>query len=97
MLWAGNVQKESNNSRVIYQGPNNEVSPVYIDVLTSLANTGLNANFILNGYFRSDVTMDGRSIYQGPGNEVDTIYFEVLTHVDNISILANYIINQQIP
>ena len=97
LLWASNVQKENNVWRVIYQGPNNEVSPVYIDVLTAANNPNFNANYILSGYLRSDVTMDGRTIYQGPNNEVDIIYFEVITHPENTSLLANFIINQQIP
>ncbi|HNG13302.1 MAG TPA: Ig-like domain-containing protein, partial [Saprospiraceae bacterium] len=97
LLWASNVQKEGNVYRVIYQGPNNEVTPVFIDILTDPLNVGLNANFIKNGYLRSDVTMDGRTIYQGPSNEVDVIYFEVITHPENTSIGANFIINQQIP
>ncbi|GAB1396773.1 hypothetical protein MASR1M65_15500 [Saprospiraceae bacterium] len=97
LLWASNVQKEGNVYRVIYQGPNNEVTPVFIDILTDPLNVGLNANFIKNGYLRSDVTMDGRTIYQGPSNEVDVIYFEVITHPENTIIQANFIINQQIP
>jgi hypothetical protein len=97
ILWASNTQKENSFRRVIYQGPNNDVQPIYINVVTEVANTAFNANYILNGYLRSDVTLDGRTIYQGPSNEVDTVYFEVITHPENANTLANFIITQQIP
>jgi hypothetical protein len=96
-LWASNVQKETGIWRVIYQGPNNEVTPVYLKTLSAPGNTGFNANYILSGYLREDVNMDCNTIYQGPNNEIDVIYFEVMLHPENAGFNANFVINQQIP
>jgi hypothetical protein len=97
-MWAGNTEAETPvNYNIIYQGPQNDISPINFDVLTASNNPVSNSNYILNGYLRTDVNMDGKVIYQGPNNEVDITFFEVLTHLLNPNYLANYIIVEQIP
>ena len=93
-MWMGNIK---NDNAVIFQGPSNDVSELYLKVLTDLNNSSFLANYILNGYLRGDVDMDGKTIYQGPNNEVDKIFFEVLLHPFNTTYLYNFIINEQIP
>ncbi|MBL7818513.1 MAG: tandem-95 repeat protein [Saprospiraceae bacterium] len=93
-MWMGNINKDN---MVIFQGPNNDVGQLYLNVLTDSNNGGFLANYILNGYLRGDVDMDGLTIYQGPGNEVDKVFFEVVLHPINTTYLYNFIINEQIP
>jgi large repetitive protein len=97
-MWAGNTEYETPMKyNVIYQGPQNDISPIYYDVLTAPGNSASNSNYILSGYFRTDVNMDGKVIYQGPNNEADITFFEIMTHTLNYGFFANYIIVEQIP
>jgi hypothetical protein len=93
-MWMGNIK---NDNSVIFQGPNNDVNELYLNVLTDANNGAFLANYILNGYLRGDVDMDGKTIYQGPGNEADKIFFEIVLHPINTTYLYNFIINEQIP
>ena len=89
----GNIKKDN---AVIFQGPNNDVNELYLNVLIDANNGSFLANYILNGYLRGDVDLDGKTIYQGPGNETDKIFFEVVLHPINATYLYNFIINEQI-
>ena len=93
-MWLGNIHKDN---AIIFQGPNNDVNDLYLTVLTNAGNNSFLANYILTGYLRGDVDMNGQTIYQGPGNEVDKIFFEVVLHPINTTYLYNFIINEQIP
>ncbi|WP_020598393.1 Ig-like domain-containing protein, partial [Spirosoma panaciterrae] len=95
-LWAGNTFKDN---QVVFQGPSNDVDPIFFDVLGDPGNTGGFSNYIRNNvYTVSDVDMNGRVIFQGPSNEVDTIFFEIMTHPDNVvNQYVNFIIRQQLP
>ncbi len=95
-LWAGNT---TSDSRVVMQGPGNDVDPIFFDVLGDSGNTGGFSNYVRNNvYSVSDVDMNGRVIFQGPNNEVDNIFFELMGHPDNqTNQYVNFIIQQQIP
>jgi hypothetical protein len=85
------------NTRVIFQGT--EVDPVAIfnDVMAHSGNQEFLANFIMTGYVRGDVNMDGRAVFQGSPNDTDIIFFNNIGHPENTNLNANFIINQQLP
>lgn len=93
-LWAGDTNSDE---AVIFQGGNNDVTPIFFDILGDPSNTGFLANYVkTNAYLNSDVDMDGQVIFQGGNNEVDIIFFEIVTHPENVNILTNFIIWGQI-
>ncbi len=95
MQWAGDM---SGDRKVIYQGPSNDIFFLFSKVLSDPENTSILANYISNGYDRTDMNMDGASIYQGPNNERALLLYQtVLTHPGNVGILANYIVREYLP
>lgn len=65
-LWPGDL---TGDSKVIYQGPANDVFKLFYDIMSHPDNTTNLANFIRSGYEAADVNMDGNAIYQGPTND----------------------------
>jgi SdrD B-like domain/Bacterial Ig domain/GEVED domain len=95
VLWPGDF---NGDGKVIYQGPGNDVVYLFNKVFTTPGNTGLLANYILNGYLLYDINLDGNSIYQGPGNDSARVLFNaVLSTPENIMQLANFILLQKLP
>ena len=63
MLWAG----EANNSdSIIANGPGNDTNVVLGAVLMHPSNLLSNSNFRLQGYYATDLSIDGISLYSGP-------------------------------
>ncbi|QLQ33222.1 MAG: hypothetical protein HZT40_18320 [Candidatus Thiothrix singaporensis] len=62
LMWSGDVNKDNN---VIGAGSNNDTNSILSSVLTYPANKTANTNFILPGYYVSDLNMDGRTIQSG--------------------------------
>ncbi len=94
-LWAGDL---NGDRRTIYQGPNNDAFTLFSRVLSDPNNVDYLANFISEGYDRTDLNLDGKSIFQGPGNERATILINtVLVHPGNSKLLANYIAREYLP
>ncbi len=94
-LWSGDLNGDRN---VIYQGPGNDVFALFSKVLSDQDNTDQLANFISNGYNRTDLNLDGKSIYQGPGNERSVLLLNsILVHPSNSSLLANLIVREFLP
>ena len=93
-LWGGNA---INNGTIIFQGNNNDVNESFFDVISYSGNTDFIANFLLDGYYTTDLNMDGQVIYQGSGNEPNTIFFNILSFPANTNLLTNFIIEEQLP
>ncbi len=94
-LWAGDY---NGDRKVIYQGPYNDAFTLFSRVLSDPDNADVLANFIAQGYDRTDLNLDGRSIYQGPGNERATLLTNtVLAHTGNNKLLANFIVREYLP
>lgn len=94
MLWAG----EANNSdSIIANGPGNDTNVVLGAVLMHPSNLLSNSNFRLQGYYATDLSMDGISLYSGPGNDINLLLGNVLLHPGNGLTAANYIITGSIP
>ncbi len=94
-LWADNT---NGDQLVILQGPNNDVDPVFFDVVGYAPNTAGLTNYIRSDvYLNSDVDMNGQVIFQGEDNEVDILFFEIMLHPGNeVGQFINYIIWQQL-
>lgn len=94
-MWSGDI---NSNGNVIYQGPNNDVLTMFLNVLSDPGNTENLANYISDGYYTTDINLDGRTIYQGPGNDRNFILFQtVLVYPTNEDFFANYVVKEQIP
>ena len=93
-MWAGDMNQDR---KVIYQGPNNDLLDIFVDIVTDPGNTNFYYNYILPGYHVTDLNMDGKVIYQGPGNEPSKLLFEgILLSPENTSFLSNFIISEKI-
>lgn len=102
-LWAGDLNSDG---RTIYQGPANDILYLFQSVLGEPDNTTHIANYITEGYRRSDFDLNGLSIYQGPNNDRSLLLFNTTLvfpenkpdpDIPGSSPLANYIIFQQLP
>jgi hypothetical protein len=99
-MWAGDLD---GNKRSVYQGPNNDITKLFLTVTSDQGNTGRIANYISTGYLDADIDLSGRAIYQGPLNDRAIHLFNViLNHPANKGTqgelpLANFIIWQQLP
>ena len=94
-LWSGDF---SGDGKIIYQGPNNDIFPLFFNVLANAQNVNGLANYVSTGYVREDFNLDGQVIFQGPGNDRSKMIFEsVLKHPGNINQLANFVIHMQLP
>ncbi len=69
------------DGRLIYQGPGNDRSVLFMKLLGNPAfadNTYLSANYIGKAYSELDLNMDGKVIYQGPGNDTALLFQTVI-------------------
>ncbi len=88
LLWAGEA---NNNNSLIASGPGNDTNVVLGNVLMHHSNTKVNSNFRLEGYYRSDLNLDGTTLYTGPGNDINLLMGNVLLHPANTTFAANYV------
>ena len=93
-LWGGNV---AFNRQILFQGDNPDSGLIGKKVAEHPDNDDALANFILKGYYNSDVNMDGVTIFQGAPNDVDILFFNVMGNPANTSFNANFILGEQIP
>ncbi len=94
-MWPGDL---NGDTRVIYQGPSNDVNAIFQKVILDPSNTQFLANFIVPGYLESDFNLDGQCIYQGPNNDRSRILLHaVLANPENALHLANYVLAHGLP
>ncbi|MCE7982236.1 MAG: choice-of-anchor D domain-containing protein [Caldilinea sp. CFX5] len=93
-LWPGNA---NGNTNVIGAGPSNDISTILGDVLSAPGNYTTNVNYILAGYRRTDLNLDGKTLAAGPNNDVNIVLTSVFVHPGNSATAANYIVQQQLP
>lgn len=104
-LWAGNANFESDingttvlNARVIAQGSSSDRSKILNEVINASANSGRSSVFTTaQGYFMSDINMDGKYIANGTNGDSNFVLNIVRNHPLNPSNLRIYIIKQQLP
>jgi len=94
-MWGGDY---NGDGAVIFQGGGNDVSSVFVEVLTAASNTDQLLNFIYESYNLNDFDLDGEVILQGPGNEKAKLFYSVvLDHPDNTNFLVNFVVGEQLP
>ena len=96
-LWGGNV---AFNRRVLFQGAADDPTLISNVVLSHPDNDGADEqlrNFIANGYYNSDVNLDGVTIFQGAPNDVDIIFFNIMANPDNTQFNRNFALREQLP
>ena len=96
-LWGGNV---GFNRRVLFQGTATDPELISDVVLGHPDNDDPSEqlrNFIANGYYNSDVNMDGVTIFQGAPNDVDIIFFNIMANPDNTQFNRNFALREQLP
>ena len=82
----------------IFQGPTNDVTKIFLEIIGDDDNIQGLANFIRYAYAPEDYDMDGKIIYQGPENDAVKVLFDViLRHPANVQKLANFIVVGQAP
>ncbi|MEZ4930904.1 MAG: LamG-like jellyroll fold domain-containing protein [Saprospiraceae bacterium] len=94
-LWPGD---SNGDQKVIFQGPVNDVIPIFFYIMTDLTNSENLANFVSIGYSTHDINMDGLTIFQGPNNDKARIlFYSILATDENIHHLANFILKAKLP
>ncbi|WP_020558784.1 cadherin domain-containing protein [Thiofilum flexile] len=93
-MWAGNSNADQN---VIAYGAENDINPILGGVLMAPANTLLNSNYIVPGYFNADINLSGDVIYAGVNNDVNVLVGNVLLHPDNTTYSANFVVMGRVP
>lgn len=94
-IWSGDLNRDR---KVIFQGPSNDVFPIFFHILTDPGNLQNLANFVSIGYSNLDINMDGATIYQGPNNDRQRVLiFGVLGSPENLNHLANFILYEKLP
>ncbi len=89
LLWAGDADA---NTQIIGGGPGTDVNAVLGQILTEPDNSTQGANYRLNGYFNTDLNLDGVTIFAGPGTDLNLLKSNVLLHPDNLTTSQNYIV-----
>jgi hypothetical protein len=92
-LWGGNANR---NSLVAYQGPNEDLTEVYNQVISGP--TSFNSpSYILDGYHSGDVDMTGSTIYQGQNDEPTIIFNILILHPSNVFNSPSFENEEQLP
>ncbi len=92
-LWAGDVNQDNS---VIFQGPQNDIFPLFLAVIADPENTRFIDNFVSETYSPGDINLDGKVIYQGPNNDQSSLLFNtILVHPDNTTYFSNFILQVQ--
>ncbi|MCB1621756.1 MAG: hypothetical protein KDI44_13570 [Thiothrix sp.] len=94
MLWAGDG---NGDDAVISAGFGSDINTIYGTILISDQNVLINNNFVLNGYYPTDLNLDGRVIAFGPENDSVLVIGNVLRHPRNLFQAMNYVVDGGIP
>ncbi|QEE48048.1 hypothetical protein FUA48_00170 [Flavobacterium alkalisoli] len=86
-LYAGNANYDT---KIKYDGVNNDRQTMGSQVLSHVNNTGQVLNYEAVGYLSGDINMDGKIKYDGINNERQVMQNSVLTYPLNTSLLNNY-------
>ena len=65
-LWAGDTNADG---RCIPSGPHNDILPIFFNAINAEGNEQNFPNHVLEGYFSTDIDLNGQSIFAGPNNE----------------------------
>jgi len=91
VMWAGDLNQDN---KIIYQGPDNDIFDLFLDILVDLENTKKITNFVSKRYVAGDFNLDGKVIFQGPNNDRSALLFNtILVHPENTEYFTNFILN----
>lgn len=76
---------------MIAAGPGNDSSTILGDVLSAPGNYTTNVNYILSGYRRTDLNLDGKTLAAGSSNDGDIVLTSVFVYPGNSATAADYI------
>ncbi len=101
-LWAGNSLVDNAattpHNSVIFQGTNNDINTVYLQIINPSFNTLGTPFYKRRGYSTGDVNMNGDTIFNGTGNDVEFIYQNIINNHPGNSLKAPiFIIREQLP
>ncbi len=94
LMWAGDV---NNDSKIIHSGQDSDLSTMLSEVLNNPANLLNLSSYPLDGYYNTDVTVDGITQYVGVNPDTVIILENILNHPENILGFITFIIHEQIP
>ncbi len=98
MMRGGDI---NNSNTLITEGQGSDKNIMLGALLIARDNVGVNSSFILNGYYATDINLDGASVYAGPNNDVNTMILNVFMHPGNVDedgrSNANYVVNGTVP
>ncbi len=88
--WSGDL---NGDNKTIFQGPNNDIFYIFLQVISDSINTNNLSNFINHGYSERDFNLDGTVIFQGPNNDRSILlYNTVYVHPDNEIQQSNFVV-----
>lgn len=92
-LWAGDANSDD---KVIAHGSKNEVNRIMANVWQAVGNVNQQANFILDGYYGTDLDMNGSTIYSGINNDLNLLLENILLNSENLGSNYNFVIDGQL-
>ncbi len=93
-LWGGNANADD---LLVFQGADNDANKAFFDVLNAPQNEDEQMNYILEGYYESDIDINCQIIFQGSQNDLNMIFFNIVAHPQNTEALPNFLIFEQLP
>ncbi len=88
--WSGDL---NGDDLTVFQGPNNDVFYMFLQILLDEQNEDHLSNFISSGYTTRDFNMDGTVIFQGPNNDKSILLWNtVYNHPDNEQNQSNFVV-----
>ena len=87
-LYMGNVD---GNDQIKYAAPNDDQSPMFLEVLLSAANTAFVSNYNdAFGYLIGDVDLNSKVKYSAPNDDQSFVFIQLILYQLNSAFISNY-------
>lgn len=93
-LWAGNANSDD---KIIFSGNDNDPTQLFFRILSNSSNGLVSPSYVMEGYFKEDLNLDGKIILQGAGTDANIPFFNCIEHPENTNSYTNYFIVEQLP
>ncbi|MEL7339022.1 MAG: hypothetical protein AAGM67_00945 [Bacteroidota bacterium] len=93
-LWPGDANQDQ---QLVFQGSGNDVSKIFLEVLSAADNTSFARDFVLEGYWAADLNLDGKVVFQGAGADVSLLFLTILSHSGNAGFSRSFVIKSVAP
>jgi hypothetical protein len=94
LMWGGDA---NNSNSAIAVGPGSDANVILGAIFVAPDNVLANTYYRLDGYYASDLNLDGFTLFSGPNNDLNVLLGNVLLHPDNTTYSSNYILAGAIP